>query len=129
MAEGWAKHLYDGRMNVFSAGTRPTEVDPNAIAVMKEVGIDISHQYSKNVSTLLNVHFDLVITVCDDTREQCPVFPGKMRKMHFSFDDPPEVTKNMTDSEKKFAVYRRVRDEIGCMVRELEKSLIDTPRD
>jgi len=110
MAEGFLKSL-DSSLEVFSAGTNPAQqVNPNAIKVMKEIGIDISKGYSKNVDQFIHQSFDYVITVCDNAKETCPVFMGNVKhKLHIGFDDPADAIG--TDDEV-FPVYRRVRDEI-----------------
>ncbi len=116
MAEGYLKSL-NPAMEVFSAGTRPAEkVNPYAVAAMKEIGIDISNGIPENVDIYSSMHFDFVITVCDNAKESCPVFTGKVgQRLHIGFDDPADA--EGTD-EEKMIVYRRVRDEI---VRDFEK--------
>ena len=107
MAEGLVNHYLAGEAKAFSAGVAPGKVNPNAIRVMAELGIDISQHRSKPVSEFEGQEFDLVITVCDRAREQCPFFPGTGRKIHVSFPDPGQAT----GSEKEIlAVFRRVRD-------------------
>jgi len=107
MAEGILRHYGCDRYDVFSAGTNPSAVNPVAIQVMKEIGIDISNQRSKHVDEFKNQKFDYVITVCDDAKESCPLFPGKAKRLHWSFPDPPhdrEVTGEVLDE------FRKVRD-------------------
>ncbi len=110
MAEGFLKSL-DDNLQVFSAGTNPSgQVHPKAVQVMREVGVDISSGYPKNVDQFLSEPFDFVITVCDNARETCPVFLGKVREqLHIGFEDPAEATGT---EEEITAVFRRVRDEI-----------------
>lgn len=110
MAEGFFK-TYDQRLQVFSAGTHPAgQVNPHAIKVMGEVGVDISAQTSDHVDKYINLPFDYVITVCDDANEKCPVFVGQVKhRLHIGFDDPADATGT---EEEIMAVYRRVRDEI-----------------
>ncbi len=110
MAEGFLKAL-DPTLEVFSAGTEPGEkVHPVAIAVMKEVDIDLSNGYPKPVEIFINTPFDYVITVCDGAKEACPVFTGEVRqRLHIGFDDPAEATGSETEIK---AVFTRVRDEI-----------------
>ena len=110
MAEGFLK-AFDDTLKVFSAGTNPSSrVHPKAVQVMQEAGIDISAGYPKDVEQFIDQPFDFVITVCDNARESCPVFTGKVkRRLHIGFDDPAEATG--TDDEI-YAVFRRVRDEI-----------------
>ena len=116
MAQGWLRHLGGARVEVDSAGTEPKGVHLLAIRVMDEVGIDISGNTSDHVDDHVGEEYHLVVTVCDDARESCPVFPGAQRLLHRAFEDPdyPEV------SEKELVdVFRRVRDEIGAVCREL----------
>jgi arsenate reductase len=115
MAEGLLRKLGGARFEVESAGTRPTGVRREAIEVMREVGVDISRQRSKSVDEFAGREFDYVITVCDNARESCPVFPGKTVRVHWSFDDPAAVEGEWED---RLAVFRRVRDEIGTRLRE-----------
>jgi arsenate reductase len=113
MAEGWLRHYAGDRADVFSAGIKPAGLNPMAVAVMRESGVDISGHRSKPVDELAKVDFLFVITVCDDAREQCPVFPGALYQLQWSFDDPAEATGS---DEEKLAVFRRVRDEIAEQV-------------
>ena len=116
MAEGWLRHLGESAVIVESAGTEPKGVHPIAIQVMNEVGIDLSAHTSDPVERYIEQRFDLVITVCDSAREQCPVFPGAKRVVHQAFEDPdyPE----MSESELS-DVFRRIRDDIGRFCRQL----------
>ena len=109
MAEGLLRHDAGDRIDVASAGVAPTQVRPEAIEVMREIGIDISGHRSKPVDEFTGQKFDYVITVCDNANEQCPVFPGQTQRIHWSFEDPAAVEGN---AEKRLAVFRRVRDEI-----------------
>lgn len=109
MAEGLLRHIAGARFDVASAGVSPTHVRPEAITAMREIGIDISHHNSKSVDTFSGQEFDYVITVCDNANEQCPVFPGKAKRIHWSFADPASVK---GDHEMQLAVFRKVRDEI-----------------
>ncbi len=109
MAEGLLRHDGEGRFEVESAGTISSFVRPQAIKAMEEVGIDISNHRSKSVDEFIGREFDYVITVCDNAKESCPVFPGKTERIHWSFDDPAEAHGN---EDKILAVFRRVRDEI-----------------
>lgn len=110
MAEGVLKNI-DPSLDVFSAGVRPEKnVNPNAIQVMKEIGIDISSNVPKNVNTFIDQSFDFVITVCDHAHETCPVFVGKVSKrLHIGFEDPADARGTQ---DEVLAVYRRIRDEI-----------------
>ena len=109
MAEGLLRHLGGGRFEVESAGTHPGSVRPEAVAAMREVGIDISGHRSKSVEEFAGREFDAVITVCDHAREHCPVFPGRTERVHWSFEDPAAAG---GDEAARLAVFRRVRDEI-----------------
>ena len=111
MAEGFLRH-FDPTLEVFSAGTHPaSRVHPRAVAVMKEVGIDISANVPKSVDQFLNLPFDYVITVCDNAKETCPVFTGSVaHRVHIGFDDPAEV---VGSEEEVMGEFRRVRDEIN----------------
>ena len=109
MAEGLLRQLAGDRFEVASAGVAPTQVRPEAVTAMGEIGIDISHHRSKSVDEFGGQQFDYVITVCDNANEQCPVFPGKTERIHWSFDDPASAE---GDEQARLAVFRRVRDEI-----------------
>lgn len=109
MAEGLLRDLGKGQLEVESAGVIASFVRPQAIEAMKEIGIDITSHHSKSVEKFAGQEFDYVITVCDNAKESCPVFPGNTKRIHWSFDDPAEATGS--DGEK-LAVFRRVRDEI-----------------
>ena len=106
MAEGLLRHMAGDRFEVASAGVSPTRVRPEAIEAMREIGIDISRHRSKPVDEFAGSEFDYVITVCDNANEQCPVFPGDTRRIHWSFDDPAAAEGDA------IAVFRRVRNEI-----------------
>jgi arsenate reductase len=109
MAEGLLRHDAGDRFDVESAGTKPSRVRPEAIAVMNELGIDISGQRSKHVDEVAGTAFDYVLTVCDQAREVCPVFPAQTQRLHHAFQDPAAVEGL---EEERLAVFRRVRDEI-----------------
>jgi arsenate reductase len=109
MAEGLLRHLADERFEVMSAGVSPTQVRTEAITAMREIGIDISHHRSKSVDEFVGQEFDYVITVCDNANEQCPVFPGKTKLIHWSFDDPAAVE---GDEAAQLTEFRRVREQI-----------------
>src|SRR5262249_7482918 len=103
------RHDAGDRFEVFSAGTKPSSVRPEAVAVMRELGIDISGHRSKSVDEFAGQIPDYVLTVCDNARESCPVFPGKSIRIHQAFDDPAE---ERGSEEDRMAVFRRVRDEL-----------------
>jgi arsenate reductase len=109
MAEGLVNHDLAGQVQAFSAGVRPSRVNPRAVQAMAELGIDISQQRSKSVDDLAGEEFDLVITVCDQAQQQCPFFPGDTEVRHVGFPDPARATG--TEAEIK-AVFRQVRDEM-----------------
>jgi arsenate reductase len=123
MAEGWARHLRNGDIEPFSAGIEIHDLDPLAVKVMAEEGVDISDAKPKSVSEFLEVDFDYVITVCDNARETCPFFPGAGKIVHAGFDDPPALTLSMENGEEKLEIYRRVRDEIREFVEGLPGNL------
>jgi arsenate reductase len=110
MAEGLLRAKAGDRFDVFSAGTRPTEVRPEAVAVLRELGVDISGHRSKSVEEFAGQSFDSVITVCDNAREACPVFPAGTRRIHWSFEDPAAVEGSQ---DIRLAAFRRIRDEIS----------------
>jgi arsenate reductase len=109
MAEGLLRHDAGDRFEVESAGTHPSQVRPEAIAVMREIGIDISTHHSKSVEEFAGQHFDFVLTVCDNAKESCPVFPGHTNRIHHSFSDPADV---QGSEEERLAAFRQIRDEI-----------------
>lgn len=111
MAEGLLRHFGGERFEAFSAGTHPKGLHPRSIEAMEELGIDISHQTSKDVSIYANDHFDYVITVCDRAKQRCPIFPGA-EPIHWGFDDPAEAPSN-----RQIETFRRVRDEIQQRLR------------
>lgn len=115
MAEGILRHYGGERFEVFSAGTKPSSVNPAAIRVMKEIGIDISKHESKPVTIFMGQPFDYVITVCDSVRASCPVFPGDCQRYHWPFPDPPHG-KEVTDAVLK--EFRAVRDQILAKFKE-----------
>lgn len=115
MAEGLLRHDGGERFEVESAGTHPSSVRPEAVEAMREIGVDISGQRSKFVDEFAGQEFDCVITVCDNAKENCPVFPSKTERVHWSFDDPAAAAGGQ---EERLAVFRRVRDEIRGRLRE-----------
>ena len=123
MAEAWTRHLKADRIEAYSAGVEPKGVDPGAIRVMAEAGIDISRQVSKDVASLGHLEFDYVITLCDNAHEACPFFPARTRVLHVGFDDPPRLAASARSDEEAMAHYRWVRDEIRKFVESLPDSL------
>jgi arsenate reductase len=114
MAEGLLRHDAGDRFEVESAGTRPSHVRPEAIAVMGELGIDISGHRSKSVEEFAGRQFDYVLTVCDHARESCPVYPGHANRLHRAFEDPAAAEGT---EEERLAAFRRVRDQIREFLR------------
>lgn len=115
MAEGLLRHDAGDRFEAESAGTKPGSVRPEAIAVMRELGIDISHDRSKDVREFEGQYFDIVLTVCDSAKESCPVFFGAARQLHHSFDDPAALHGS---EEARLTLFRRVRDELRAYLQE-----------
>ena len=123
MAEGWAKRLLPDDVETYSAGIKPHGLDPLALEAMKESGVDISGQRSKSVEEVRHIHFDLVVTVCSDADENCPVFPGKAKVMHAGFDDPPRLAKGAKTKEEALVHYRRVAGQIRDFITGLPRVL------
>ncbi|MDZ7723405.1 MAG: arsenate reductase ArsC [candidate division KSB1 bacterium] len=123
MAEGWTRALKSDQIDVWSAGIETHGLNPDAVRVMREAGVDISSHASTHVDDLMHISFDAVVTVCDNARESCPVFPGNIKRVHKSFDDPPFLSKSVDSEEKKLEIYRRVRDEIRAFVETLPDAL------
>ena len=123
MAEGWTRALKGDRIEAFSAGIETPGLNPRAVPVMAEAGVDISGCRSKTVADLPTKDFDYVMTVCDHAHESCPLFPGKTKVVHVGFDDPPRLAKDAKTEEEARAHYRRVRDEIKAFVETLPGAL------
>ena len=119
MAEGWARFLFDQSIDAYSAGTDPHEINPLAVKVMSEAGVDISQHQSKHSDFLKNVQFDLVITVCDNAASNCPIPPSGTRVIHVPFDDPPLLAKDSRNETDALRHYRKVRDEIREFISKL----------
>jgi arsenate reductase len=124
MAEGWCRHYWGDDFNIFSAGIQKQCLNPLAVKVMKEVGVDISHHYSK---TIEDIHYDgdfnFVFTVCGHAHEHCPLFPGRAKIQHHGFADPPQITKSMTDEEEILQEYRKVCGEIELFIKKIKTLL------
>lgn len=118
MAEGWARHFHDETIASYSAGIEAHGMNPNAMQVMKEAGVDISEQSSKLADSLSHVPLDLVITVCGHADENCPTFLTKSKLVHVGFDDPPKLAKDAASEDEAIEHYRRVRDQIRDFVSE-----------
>ena len=123
MAEGWARHLKGGVVETYSAGIEKHGLNPNAVKVIAEVGVDISRHKSKLLEELQGVEFDYVVTVCDNAHESCPLFPGKTKVVHMGFDDPPRLARKAKTEEEALEHYRLVRDEIRSYIETLPQSL------
>ncbi len=113
MAEGLLRHIAGDRFEAFSAGTRPTDIRPEAMRVMDEIGIDISGQYPKFVDKFIGQNFDYVVTVCDNANESCPLFPGRAERLHWSFQDPAAVQGSEIE---RLSAFRKIRDEIRARI-------------
>jgi arsenate reductase len=114
MAEGLLRHDGGPEYEVFSAGTHPSQVRPEAIQVMQEVGIDISGHHSKSVDEFEGQHFDYVITVCDNAKESCPIFPASTKRLHWGLEDPSIVRGT---EEQRLAEFRRIRAQLRIYLR------------
>ena len=123
MAEGWTRHLKADVIEPYSAGIEKHGMNPHALKVMAEAGVDMTGQFSKTVEEIGAVKFDYVVTVCGHANEHCPVFTGKAKVMHVGFEDPPKLTKHLPDGEEKLAIYRRVRDQIWAFIETLPEGL------
>jgi arsenate reductase len=123
MAEGWARHFKGSVIEPYSAGIEIHGLNPFAVRVMAEAGVDISGHKSKHFSELKSVEFDYVVTVCDDAYEKCPIFPVKTKTIHVGFDDPPRLAKQAANEQEVLKIYRRVRDEIRDFISRLPESL------
>lgn len=124
MAEGWARHFHGDTIEAYSAGIEAHGMNPNAMQVMKEAGVDISACSSKLASSLADVPLDLVITVCGHADENCPAFLTKAKLVHVGFDDPPKLAKEAASEEEALDQYRRVRDEIRDFVKDKLAALL-----
>jgi arsenate reductase (thioredoxin) len=123
MAEGWTRRLKSDAIEPYSAGIVAHGLNPDAVRVMAEAGVDISRHRSKCAGELGGIEFDYVVTVCGHARENCPVFAGKAQVVHVGFDDPPRLAADAKTEEERLAPYRRVRDEIREFVARLPESL------
>ncbi len=124
MAEGWARALKSNVIEAYSAGIETHGLNPNAVKVMAEAGVDISGHQSKRADSLRDIPFDYVVTVCGHANETCPLWlGGKAKVVHVGFDDPPKLAKSAASEEEALQHYRRVRDEIAAFVRTLPEAL------
>ena len=123
MAEGWARHLKGDVLEPYSAGIETHGMNPLAMKVMAEAGVDISSQHSKHVDSLAETPLDYVITVCDHAHENCPVFLGQAKVVHMGFEDPPKLAINAASEEEALVHYRKVRDDIRAYIETLPAAL------
>ena len=129
MAEGWVRQLKSQIIDAYSAGTHPKTLDPLAVQVMAEAGVDISMQQAKSLDAVQHIPFDYVVTVCRDTHETCPAFPGRARIVHRGFDDPPRHAVEAKSEEDVLRHYVRVRDEIKAFIEQLPEVLLTAKGD
>ena len=123
MAEGWCRHLHEELIEPFSAGIEKHGMNPVAVQVMAEAGVDISVHFSKLIDELPSKDFDLVVTVCSHADANCPLFPGSVPVIHQPFDDPPALAQATEDENEKIDCYRRVCEEIKTFVEDLPKKI------
>ncbi len=126
MAEGWARHLKSDCVEAYSAGIETHGLNPIAVKVMAEAGVDISGHRSKHIDEFKDMDFDYVVTVCGHANEHCPVFPGKTTVIYVGFDDPPKLAEKAASEQEALDCYRRVRDEIRAFVETLPDSLTES---
>lgn len=119
MAEGWTRKLHGEVIDAYSAGIETHGLNALAVKVMGEAGVDISGQRSKHLDELREVAFDVVVSVCDNANENCPIFPGRVKRLHAGFDDPPRLARTAKTEEEALGHYRRVRDDIRAFVEAL----------
>lgn len=124
IAEGWARRLKGDLLDVYSAGTHPKALDPLAVRIMAEVGVDLSAQRPKALTAVQHLSFDYVITICSDVHETCPAFPGRARIVHRGFDDPPRLAAAAKSPQEALSHYMRVRDEIKAFIEQLPEALL-----
>lgn len=125
MAEGWCNHLFAGRIQGFSAGVRAQGLNPYAVAAMQEAGVNISDQKSQLLDEFIDEQFDVVLTVCNNAAENCPVFMGAKKTIHCSFDDPPALAAKEEQALAKMSHYHRVRDEIRDYISQLGAQILE----
>lgn len=121
MAEGFGKKHFGDKYDIYSAGIEKHGMNPRAIKVMEEKGVELTHHFSKTLSELSTIAFDYVFTVCGHANENCPVFSGQAKIIHVGFEDPPKLAIGLTDEDEILRKYRRVRDEIEIFITNLEQ--------
>lgn len=128
MAEGWARHLKGDVLEPYSAGIETHGLNPYAVKVMAEAGVDISGHSSKHIDAFKDINLDAVVTVCGHAHETCPFFPGNCKVVHIGFDDPPKMAEELAEKgasgEEQLDCYRKVRDEIKAFVETLPNVLM-----
>ena len=125
MAEGWTRFLKNDQIEPYSAGIETHGLNPNAVKVMAEAGVDISGHRSQHINDFDEISFDFVVTVCGHADEHCPIFSGQTRVVHVGFDDPPKLAKSAGTEEEALGHYRRVRDEIRGFIMDLPERLLE----
>lgn len=120
IAEGWARRLKSDVIDAYSAGVSPARLNSGAVGIMAEAGVDISQQYSKHIDDLQGIEFDYVITLCDNAKGLCPVFPGDVKMIHRGFDDPSFM---FGTAQQILAAFRKLRDDIKAFIETLPESL------
>ncbi len=123
MTEGWTRHLKGDLIEAYSAGIETHGLNPNAIKVMTEAGVDISGQKSQHIDEFKDIKLDIIVTVCGHAHENCPFFPANCKVIHVGFGDPPKMAKELSDAEAQLDCYRKVRDEIKKFVETMPQSL------
>ncbi len=123
MAEGWTRHLKGDVIEAYSAGIETHGLNPKAVQVMREAGVDISGHRSQHIDEFKDIQLDIVVTVCGHAHESCPVFGGSTKVVHVGFDDPPKLAKEAANEQEAMDCYRRVRDEIRAFVETLPESI------
>jgi arsenate reductase len=123
MAEGWCRHLKGNVIEAYSAGIETHGLNPNAVRVMAEAGVDISGHRSQYIDEFKDIQLDVVITVCGHANEHCPIFPGTTKVVHVGFDDPPKLAEEAKSEQEALDCYRRVRDEIKAFIETLPASI------
>ena len=125
MAEGWTRHLKGDCIEPYSAGIETHGLNPHAVQVMAEAGVDISGHKSQHIDEFKDIQLDYVVTICGHANEHCPIFPGKTQVMHVGFDDPPKLAEEAKNEKEALDCYRRVRDEIKHFVQSLPEPLTE----